>query len=105
SFYVTSHHLNLHSTPTRRSADLSNSREAFHRDGRAAARTVTDGGQSQRAVVAAQRVQERHDDPRPRAADRVPQRNGPAVHVQLLDRKSTRLNSSHVKSSYAVFCL
>src|SRR5690606_41618767 len=23
----------------------------------------------------------------------------------LLDRKSTRLNSSHVKSSYAVFCL
>src|SRR5690606_41955487 len=25
--------------------------------------------------------------------------------VQLLDRKSTRLNSSHVKISYAVFCL
>src|SRR5690606_42106619 len=25
--------------------------------------------------------------------------------VTLLDRKSTRLNSSHVKSSYAVFCL
>src|SRR5690606_41333247 len=24
---------------------------------------------------------------------------------QLLDRKSTRLNSSHVKISYAVFCL
>src|SRR5690606_42086039 len=24
---------------------------------------------------------------------------------QSLDRKSTRLNSSHVKSSYAVFCL
>src|SRR5690606_40963419 len=24
---------------------------------------------------------------------------------ELLDRKSTRLNSSHVKSSYAVFCL
>src|SRR5690606_35883764 len=28
----------------------------------------------------------------------------PAV-VESLDRKSTRLNSSHVKSSYAVFCL
>src|SRR5690606_39917005 len=33
-----------------------------------------------------------------------------AVHVSLavldeLDRKSTRLNSSHVKTSYAVFCL
>src|SRR5436309_4612133 len=27
------------------------------------------------------------------------------VHAQFLDRKSTRLNSSHVKISYAVFCL
>src|SRR5690606_40962046 len=26
-------------------------------------------------------------------------------HQQLQDRKSTRLNSSHVKISYAVFCL
>src|SRR5690606_42147075 len=28
-----------------------------------------------------------------------------ALHVADLDRKSTRLNSSHVKISYAVFCL
>src|SRR5690606_39513659 len=28
-----------------------------------------------------------------------------AVAVHILDRKSTRLNSSHVKISYAVFCL
>src|SRR5690606_39622008 len=27
------------------------------------------------------------------------------VRLAALDRKSTRLNSSHVKSSYAVFCL
>src|SRR5690606_39401554 len=27
------------------------------------------------------------------------------VPTQTLDRKSTRLNSSHVKTSYAVFCL
>src|SRR5690606_41701791 len=27
------------------------------------------------------------------------------IEKGLLDRKSTRLNSSHVKSSYAVFCL
>src|SRR5690606_40707277 len=27
------------------------------------------------------------------------------VVMPLLDRKSTRLNSSHVKTSYAVFCL
>src|SRR5690606_41563222 len=26
-------------------------------------------------------------------------------HMHVRDRKSTRLNSSHVKSSYAVFCL
>src|SRR5690606_41723878 len=30
---------------------------------------------------------------------------GEAQHVVLRDRKSTRLNSSHVKISYAVFCL
>src|SRR5690606_29788625 len=34
------------------------------------------------------------------AAERVPE-----VDVVDLDRKSTRLNSSHVKISYAVFCL
>src|SRR5699024_11805039 len=28
-----------------------------------------------------------------------------AAQVRALDRKSTRLNSSHVSSSYAVFCL
>src|SRR5690606_41761639 len=28
-----------------------------------------------------------------------------AILATLLDRKSTRLNSSHVKISYAVFCL
>src|SRR5690606_41477118 len=28
-----------------------------------------------------------------------------ALKAQALDRKSTRLNSSHVKISYAVFCL
>src|SRR5690606_42009128 len=28
-----------------------------------------------------------------------------AVHLAVSDRKSTRLNSSHVKTSYAVFCL
>src|SRR5690606_41893275 len=26
-------------------------------------------------------------------------------HIKSTDRKSTRLNSSHVKNSYAVFCL
>src|SRR5690606_15453647 len=29
----------------------------------------------------------------------------PSGHIPFTDRKSTRLNSSHVKISYAVFCL
>src|SRR5699024_12485243 len=32
-------------------------------------------------------------------------RNGGLVNIVLADRKSTRLNSSHVSISYAVFCL
>src|SRR5690606_25633674 len=32
-------------------------------------------------------------------------RSGVLYGSTLVDRKSTRLNSSHVKSSYAVFCL
>src|SRR5690606_41915916 len=44
----------------------------------------------------------RHQECRP--IDRVETRNVLADHVQI-DRKSTRLNSSHVKISYAVFCL
>src|SRR5690606_39795819 len=31
--------------------------------------------------------------------------DGSRPHLALRDRKSTRLNSSHVKISYAVFCL
>src|SRR5256885_14550342 len=33
------------------------------------------------------------------------ERAGPAVREQERDRKSTRLNSSHLVISYAVFCL
>src|SRR2546426_5957253 len=48
-----------------------------------------------------------------RTADFTPTRQGVAVqisdtlvrHVPTLDRKSTRLNSSHLVISYAVFCL
>src|SRR5215475_16147662 len=42
-----------------------------------------------------------------RPAAREPARVSPGRHRQHVpgDRKSTRLNSSHVKISYAVFCL
>src|SRR5690606_41958517 len=58
---------------------------------------------------------------RPRAAGEVPAHDGSeavderrtvgllehaqGVELEQQDRKSTRLNSSHVKNSYAVFCL
>src|SRR3712207_7363648 len=42
---------------------------------------------------------------RPPAAARVLQGGGQLPGVQRVDRKSTRLNSSHANISYAVFCL
>src|SRR5436190_7328921 len=39
------------------------------------------------------------------ARGREDQRAGDAVRKSLADRKSTRLNSSHTVTSYAVFCL
>src|SRR5690606_3415772 len=38
-------------------------------------------------------------------APRAGCREGDALSCARIDRKSTRLNSSHVKISYAVFCL
>src|SRR5690606_17416772 len=43
------------------------------------------------------RAADRRDQPREMSRD--------VVELAAQDRKSTRLNSSHVKSSYAVFCL
>src|SRR3712207_7528088 len=37
--------------------------------------------------------------------DRVVRAEHPAAALQRVDRKSTRLNSSHANISYAVFCL
>src|SRR5690606_41663014 len=42
------------------------------------------------------------DHPGGRALRAVPE---PVLRASTVDRKSTRLNSSHVKISYAVFCL
>src|SRR5690606_42060578 len=40
-----------------------------------------------------------------RAGSARPRRSAPRRPAAASDRKSTRLNSSHVKISYAVFCL
>src|SRR5207249_8792363 len=96
---------NLHSFPTRRSSDLHGGSEIFH--------SHHPHGGTIRWLRS------------PRSSDEMPlwftAKNGPVkypvvrtksdrVDVQVIgpseaDRKSTRLNSSHVSISYAVFCL
>src|SRR5207302_7938428 len=92
-------HRALHSFPTRRSSDLGPLRAA----------AVAEGGP-------ARRQRARDHDRRPQARHRCPDAHGERGGFSGLegqcsrrerwgDRKSTRLNSSHVKISYAVFCL
>src|SRR3712207_8491441 len=53
-----------------------------------------------------QRSLERLEGIEPIRPFRTPRRRFKAIHhVHILDRKSTRLNSSHANISYAVFCL
>src|SRR5690606_39401174 len=91
----------LPSSPTRRSSDLP--LRAGEADAPEAARRgllgddLGDVQPRQRRTVA---------DERQRAVQRVVGADHEVGADALqLDRKSTRLNSSHVKSSYAVFCL
>src|SRR5207302_4549206 len=79
--YAKDHHLYPHSFPTRRSSDL-----AFSLSRRAPGVRGLGG---------------RERDARARREDLEWR---PARHSDR-DRKSTRLNSSHLKTSYAVFCL
>src|SRR5690606_40364940 len=93
-------HLCLHSFPTRRSSDL----EALVRTGlrmilapAADLEVVGEAASGPEALLAINR-----DRPDVVLMDvRMPGGDG----LTALDRKSTRLNSSHVKTSYAVFCL
>src|SRR5437868_11250688 len=81
-FYGYGAHRDLHSFPTRRSSDLVHH---AHRGGLA--------------------VQERRLDGRHRRERGDPLRERHPHERVTTDRKSTRLNSSHVSISYAVFCL
>src|SRR5690606_41420930 len=87
----------LHSFPTRRSSDLSfYARRAVTqvpadqaREDRGRAGEAGEAALGDRAMVRAAQHMKAH----------------PARSGREQDRKSTRLNSSHVKISYAVFCL
>src|SRR5207253_8420272 len=86
-FYCSPHPPHLHSFPTRRSSDLP-SRRAY------AASTFLS-----RCARSARRW-------RRRECRRSGTRYSPTLRrARAGDRKSTRLNSSHVASAYAVFCL
>src|SRR5690606_41876076 len=91
-------HRDLHSFPTRRSSDLQRSRRGDDHAGQYVCQVPDqrEGGRTQEGVEGEL------------APDPVAQL-GPELHDHsgrgCPDRKSTRLNSSHVKISYAVFCL
>src|SRR5205814_8810166 len=87
SFKCHDPHRDLHSFPTRRSSDLGRS-----------------------AAPARPRAPDRAPDRlllRRRVSGRccLPAKSRPARAATSADRKSTRLNSSHLGISYAVFCL
>src|SRR5690606_39696551 len=92
-------HRRLHSFPTRRSSDLAVAQlqrppgRGQHMEWRIDARTGTNAGHIHRDIAA--------DHAGGFAIDIEAER----VAADIQDRKSTRLNSSHVKISYAVFCL
>src|SRR5205814_7806157 len=88
-FECIGHLRDLHSFPTRRSSDL--------RPVRASARRG-DGGVPALGIRAKEEGDRRGD---PGGDDLLHRRNSGVGG----DRKSTRLNSSHLGTSYAVFCL
>src|SRR5690625_6706641 len=84
--YCSGDHRDLHSFPTRRSSDLPEDMIAH----KVTVEVLTESGKLE-----------------PRTRTLYETRYGPVVDslLGLPDRKSTRLNSSHVAISYAVFCL
>src|SRR5690606_40942493 len=104
SLYSSAHPRHLHSFPTRRSSDL---QQPALRVASPATAAV-----AQRASIAP-RIDGREDDAVWQTARAISDfrqfepRIGadPSFRTEFRDRKSTRLNSSHVKISYAVFCL
>src|SRR5690606_39933169 len=95
------HHHALPPFPTRRSSDLV-AASADHRSQQRGAPLGT------RTVPRHLREQRAHHSRRHARTSRVRRADDSRLGVgdqQRQDRKSTRLNSSHVKISYAVFCL
>src|SRR5205814_2884722 len=93
----------LHSFPTRRSSDLAAVDEGSGVEERVAPPARSHG--EPRPDLPAQVAAERSDQPLPSAEGLLADRAQAGVEGQRPDRKSTRLNSSHLGISYAVFRL
>src|SRR5690606_40678635 len=88
-----------HSFPTRRSSDLFTGRKLQAIAGFDRTRCGTKSSSTKASPSGGSKESTRRDS----ARQRLPLR--PESDQPPIDRKSTRLNSSHVKISYAVFCL
>src|SRR5690606_41285968 len=92
SLYEHCDHRDLHSFPTRRSSDLVGCGLAGLHAAYALSVQLPHEWEQREARVAGRVVQ-------------LPEHQDRRTTFSFRDRKSTRLNSSHVKISYAVFCL
>src|SRR5207302_6050015 len=101
--YTTHHH--LHSFPTRRSSDLDNENDRHPADQiiidcvAAAPETLGQGREFDRPR---EKADEDGDKIKRQTGEVSVHRIGAVAFHDIEDRKSTRLNSSHVKISYAV---
>src|SRR5699024_12424468 len=92
--YSYRHLRDLHSFPTRRSSDLDDDEVSVR----------PERGQERLGLPDASGRDHRHDVVHDAGVQQPG--DGPHEHAGAVeDRKSTRLNSSHVSISYAVFCL
>src|SRR5699024_11569448 len=101
-FYACVHHLDCNSFPTRRSSDLFI--EALpHAHDEKVSEKGADFSSGQRQLLAFSRTMAK--TPKILILDEATANIDSTTESVIQDRKSTRLNSSHVSISYAVFCL
>src|SRR5690606_41558099 len=90
-------HRDLHSFPTRRSSDLFNTGDLAYRDSKGFYYLV--GRDRDQVISGGYKIASAEVE------EQILKHESVAQAAVVGDRKSTRLNSSHVKISYAVFCL
>src|SRR5439155_22266339 len=101
-FYYYPHHPHLHSFPTRRSSDLEQVRAFLEIDEIDVILLDNMKRTEMREAVALRKNKVKFE-----ASGGITLKNIRQIEFHFIfpDRKSTRLNSSHVAISYAVFCL